>query len=122
MPFSIPRDVYLAILASMTAEDNPLTAAGVEGHEKSGPALATLAQAMATFVVVFTETNPQGYQGARDMLENLVHTFPVEDAPKPAPKKASLEDSLAKLLAELEAAPTAEDPLDGFKLGDDKTK
>jgi hypothetical protein len=122
MPFSIPRDVYLAILASMTPEDNPLTAAGAEGHEKSGPALAALAQSMATFVVVFSETNPAGYKGARDMLENLVHTFPIEDTTKPAPARPSLEDALSKLLAELETAPTAEDPLDGFKLGDDKTK
>jgi hypothetical protein len=121
---TIPLPIYLRILREITAEDNPLTNRNRPGSDKVGPALAALTHAMADFVEVSIEHDPEGFVGAREVLEGLVHRFPVEaDFDPMAAFKARLSAMLGipaeNIVTTADLAKTEEVPADAAPLDPD---
>jgi hypothetical protein len=75
MPLPLP--IVLRRLRAITPEYNPYTLGNVPGAEKTGPAIAAVTNAVADFIEVSIEVDPEGFEGARDVLENLVHSLPA---------------------------------------------
>lgn len=74
----IPLDLYLDTLKSMSLEDNPY----VNDPEADvlAPATVALAHALAEFVETLRDNlKEDGYEAARIILENMVHTFPAPE-------------------------------------------
>lgn len=92
MTISIPLDAYLQILRSMSTEDHPFMSHETHADEL-GKAASEMAHAVANFIDVARVSI--GYDAGRSTLEDLVHTFPVSEAPK------SPEEELAAALAAL---------------------
>ncbi|UIW13544.1 hypothetical protein PQD80_gp60 [Arthrobacter phage Lizalica] len=89
---SIPLDAYLTILRSMSTEDHPFL--DHETHAKElGEAATAMAHSVANFIDVARVSI--GYEAGRTTLEDLVHTFPVSEAPQ------TPEQELAAALASL---------------------
>ncbi|UIW13317.1 hypothetical protein SEA_CREWMATE_66 [Arthrobacter phage Crewmate] len=89
---SIPLDAYLQILRSMSTEDHPFQGHATHAAEL-GEAASEMAHAVAKFIDVARVSI--GYEAGRSTLEDLVHTFPVSEAPQ------SPEEELAAALAAL---------------------
>jgi hypothetical protein len=107
---SIPLDSYLQILRSMSTEDHPFMANPTHAKEL-GEKTSAMAHAIADFIDVARVSI--GYDAGRSTLEDLVHTFPVTEAPK------SDEDALREALLALFAS-IPEGALDGADEDDKK--
>lgn len=77
---SIPLDVYLSILSEATAEDGPYKYEHDEAEARVlNGAFAEMTKGIVAFV---TAAEPIiGYEAVRDMLEDVVHTFPASKEP-----------------------------------------
>jgi hypothetical protein len=121
---TIPLPLYLAVLRSATPTDNPQVQADRLGAEHTGPAFAAMTNAIADFVDACREHDPEGYVGAREVLEGLVHRFPVEEQPDPiAAFKARLSAMLGipveNIVTSADLAKTEEVPADAAPLDPD---
>ncbi|CCQ44329.1 hypothetical protein ARTSIC4J27_253 [Pseudarthrobacter siccitolerans] len=93
----IPLDAYLTVLSSASPEDHPWSSEEyemtAEARAELGEGFTKLAHGMVAFVTAATKH--QDYESARAVLEDMVHTFPVqEDGNVPGQ-----EDPFAALLA-----------------------
>jgi hypothetical protein len=98
----LPLPVYLHILRAASDTDNAYD--GVDGREDSpetGHAFAVMTHAIADFVETATAKTADGYDGARSVLEDIVHTFPL-------PEAADI-DPVAAFLTQLGLAPETPD-------------
>ncbi|QOP65189.1 hypothetical protein PQD82_gp61 [Arthrobacter phage Phives] len=92
---SIPLDAYLQILRAMSPEDHPFMENPTHAKEL-GETASAMAHAVADFIDVARVSI--GYDAGRSTLEDLVHTFPVTEAPQ------SDEDALREAIMALFAS------------------
>lgn len=97
----IPLADYLTILSSATPEDHPWASEEYEmtAEERAaiGKGFTKMAHGIVAFVTAAKAVN--GYEAVRSTLEDIVHTFPVqEDGNLPGQEAV---DSFAALLAVL---------------------
>lgn len=102
---------YLEILAKATPEEGPHKYADLPAEEvlALNTAFAELAKGFIAYVTVAKPII--GYDAVREMLEDVVHTFPVTEEPEPFNAFEALQAALLKAMGENPEAFTT--PADG---------
>lgn len=98
-------DDYLALLSSTSTDNNPYVL--LDNNEALVAGFVKMATGVAEFVQAARVLDGFGYDEARSTLEDLVHTFPLSEAPVD-PFEAILSALAASLGEELAAALEAE--------------